>query len=63
MMRFDDREYHQQRAQAETRRAQGATDPSVARVHLTLARMHEERATSVGAVGTGSPLHLVGGNA
>jgi hypothetical protein len=60
MMRFDDREYHEQRAQAETRRAHGAADPSVARVHLTLARMHTERATGVRAIGTGSTLHVVG---
>ncbi|MGY4397811.1 hypothetical protein ACVWZA_003008 [Sphingomonas sp. UYAg733] len=59
MMRFDDREYHEQRAQAETRRAHGATDPSVARVHLTLARMHQERATGVHTIGTESPLRLV----
>ncbi|MGH6615455.1 hypothetical protein [Sphingomonas sp.] len=46
-MLLDDREYHEQRAQAETIRAHSAVDPSVARVHLTLAKMHEERATGM----------------
>ncbi|MES2058913.1 MAG: hypothetical protein V4564_23440 [Pseudomonadota bacterium] len=55
-MQLDDREYHEQRAQAETIRAHSALDPSVARVHRTLAKMHEERATGIPIAGAPGPL-------
>ncbi len=55
-MQLDDREYHEQRAQAETIRAHSAVDPSVARVHLALAKMHKERATGISISGARPPL-------
>lgn len=61
-MSFDDRIYHENRAQDELERAQEASDPSIAAVHRELAALHRRRMIEIVHLGEPqlSPTPLVG---
>jgi hypothetical protein len=44
---LDDRTYHLERAEAELRLAESATDPSIAMVHRQLAALHRRKMLSI----------------